>query len=178
MITEIRGRKLKLLFSSDKILRRVTDLGIQIAEDYRGKNPIFIGVLKGAFVFLADLMRYIDFPVQVDFVRISSYKNGMEPGDVEFIMDVSSPLGGRHVILVEDILDTGITLRSICDRILSRDPASFKICTLIDKKERRQVDIKADYVGFEIEEGFIVGYGIDWGEEGRNIPEIYVIEGA
>jgi len=176
MIAEIRGRKLKLLFSSDEILRRVAELGIQITEDYRGKNPILIGVLKGAFVFLADLMRHIDLPMEVDFVRISSYKSGMESGDIEFIMDVSTPLGGRHVILVEDILDTGITLRFICDKILSRGPASFKICTLTDKKERRQVDIKADYVGFEIEEGFIVGYGIDWGEEGRNIPEIYVIE--
>lgn len=176
MITEIQGRKLKPLFSSEEILKRVAELGAQIREDYIGKSPIFIGVLKGAFMFLSDLIRYINFPVQVDFIRISSYKRGMKSGDIELIMDTSIPLKGRHVVLVEDILDTGITLKFISDRILSRGTASFKTCVLIDKKERREVHIKADYVGFEVEKGFIVGYGIDWGEEGRNIPRIYVVE--
>ena len=176
MITEIRGRKLKPLFSSDEILKRVAELGAQITEDYTGKNPVLIGVLKGAFIFLADLVRSIDFHVELDFIRISSYKNGMEPGDIELIMDTSIPLRDRHVILFEDILDTGVTLKFIKDKILSREPASFKICVLIDKKERRQFHINADYVGFEINEGFIVGYGIDWGEQGRNIPGIYVVE--
>lgn len=176
MINEIRGRKLKLLYSQDEILKRVAQLGTQIGEDYRGKNPIFIGVLKGAFIFLADLIRRIDFPVQIDFVRMSSYKDGMEPSNIELIMDTSMPLMGRHVILVDDILDTGNTMTFICDKISSMCPASFKICVLIDKRERRRVNIEPDYVGFEIKEGFIAGYGIDWAEEGRNIPGIYVVD--
>lgn len=176
MITEIQGRKLRLLIPASEIQERVRELGLQITKDYSQKNPVLIGILKGGFIFLADLVRQIDFNVEIDFIRASSYKEGMEPGEIELVTDVISPLKGRHVILIEDMLDTGVTLNYLKSVIHSKEPASLKICALIDKKERRQVEIDADYLGFDIEEGFIVGYGTDCGEMGRNLPGVYVLE--
>jgi hypoxanthine phosphoribosyltransferase len=176
MITEIQGRKLRLLISAPEIERKVKELGNRITEDYRDKNPVLIGILKGGFMFLADLVRHVDFNVEIDFVRASSYKEGMEPGEVELVTDAVTQLKGRHVVLVEDMLDTGITLDFLKSVILSRQPASLRICALIDKRARRQVDIVADYVGFNVGEGFIVGYGTDCGEMGRNLPGVYVLE--
>lgn len=176
MITEIQGKKLKLLISASDIERRVRELGKQITNEYSQLNPVLIGILKGGFIFLADLVRQIDINVEIDFIRASSYKEGMEPGDIELVTDVITPLEGRHAILVEDMLDTGITLNFLKSVILSKRPASLKICALIDKKERRQINIRADYVGFDIKEGFIIGYGTDCGEMGRNLPSIYVLD--
>ena len=176
MITEIHGRKLRLLIPAPDIEEKVKELGKRITEDYRDKNPVLIGILKGGFIFLADLVRQIDFNVEIDFIRASSYKEGMEPGVIELVTDTAAPLKGRHVVLVEDMLDTGITLNFLKSVILSREPASLKICALIDKKERRQIEIDADYTGFNIKEGFIVGYGTDCGEMGRNLPGVYVLE--
>ncbi|MCI0480488.1 MAG: hypoxanthine phosphoribosyltransferase [Candidatus Dadabacteria bacterium] len=176
MITEIQGRKLRLLISATEIEQKVKELGKRITEDYRDKNPVFIGILKGGFIFLADLVRQIDFNVEIDFVRASSYKEGMEPGEIELVTDVITPLKGRHVVLVEDMLDTGITLDFLKSVIISRRPASLKICALINKKGRRQIEIEADYTGFVVVEGFIVGYGTDCGEMGRNLPGVYVLE--
>ncbi|HET7289002.1 MAG TPA: hypoxanthine phosphoribosyltransferase [Thermodesulfobacteriota bacterium] len=176
MITEIRGRKLRPLISAADIKTKVGEMGKRIAEDYRDKKPVFIGILKGGFIFLADLVREVDFNVEIDFVKASSYKEGMEPGEIELVTDVTTPLKGRHVLLVEDMLDTGITLHFLKSVILSKEPASLKLCALIDKKERRQIDIEADYTGFDIGEGFIVGYGTDCGEMGRNLPGVYVLE--
>ena len=176
MITEIKGRMLKRVISVKAISKRVTELGRQITDDYRGKDPILVGILKGAFVFLSDLMRNIDLSVQIDFIRISTYKSGMKPGEIDLIMDISMPIRDRHVILVEDIVDTGVTLKFISDRILERTPASYRICALIDLKQRREVNVKLDYVGFELENGFIVGYGLDMAEEGRNLPNLYNVE--
>jgi hypoxanthine phosphoribosyltransferase len=176
MITEIQGRKPRLLISAPEIERKVKELGNRITEDYRDKNPVLIGILKGGFIFLADLVRQIDFNVEIDFVRASSYKEGMEPGEVELVTDAVIPLKGRHVVLVEDMLDTGITLDFLKSVILSKQPASLRICALIDKRARRQVVIDADYVGFNVGEGFIVGYGTDCGEMGRNLPGVYVLE--
>lgn len=176
MITEIQGRKLRLLISAPEIERKVKELGKRITEDYRDKNPVLIGILKGGFIFLADLVRHVDINVEIDFVRASSYKEGMEPGEVELVTDAVIPLKGRHVVLVEDMLDTGITLDFLKSVILSKQPASLRICALIDKRARRQVDIGADYVGFDVGEGFIVGYSTDCGEAGRNLPGVYVLE--
>ena len=176
MITEIQGRKLRLLISAPEIQGKVKELGKRITEDYRDKNPVLIGILKGGFIFLADLVREVDFNVEIDFVRASSYKEGMEPGEIELVTDVITPLRGRHVVLVEDMLDTGITLDFLKSVILSKQPASLRICALIDKKARRQIEIDADYAGFIVEEGFIVGYGTDCGEMGRNLPGVYVLE--
>ena len=176
MITEIRGRKLKLLLSSSEISKRVSELGREIAADYENKDPLLICVLKGGFIFLADLVRNIDFNVQIDFIRISTYKEAMEPGDIELITDATVPIAGRHVLLVEDLLDTGITMSFIKETLLARNPESLKVCALINKRERREVDVKADYLGFSIENGFIVGYGTDWGETGRNLRDIFLVE--
>jgi hypoxanthine phosphoribosyltransferase len=176
MITEIEGRALRRVISEKSIKMKVADLGRQITDDYTGKAPILVGILKGAFVFLSDLMRHIDLSVQVDFIRISTYKSGMKPGEIDLIMDISMPIMDRDVILVEDIVDTGITLKFISDRILDRNPASYRICALIDLKHRRGTDVKLDYVGFELEDGFLVGYGLDMGEQGRNLPSIYNID--
>jgi hypoxanthine phosphoribosyltransferase len=176
MITEIQGRTLKRVIPEKAIKMKVAELGRQITDDYTGKAPILVGILKGAFVFLSDLMRHIDLSVQIDFIRISTYKSGMKPGEIDLIMDISMPISDRHVILVEDIVDTGITLKFISDRILERNPESYRICALIDLKHRRGVDVKLDYVGFELEEGFLVGYGLDMGEQGRNLPSIYNID--
>lgn len=178
MITEIRGRKLRELISPSEISKRVSELGAEIADDYRHKNPVFVGILKGGFMFLGDLVRQVDFNAEIDFARVSSYREGMEPGDIELIEDVTTPLEGRHVLLIEDILDTGETMSFLQDEIRSRKPASVKICVFVNKKARRKIPIEADYVGFDIEDGFIVGYGTDWGEVGRNLPGIYVVEGA
>lgn len=176
MITEIQGRTLKHIISENEINKRVTELGRQITDDYKARDPILVGILKGAFVFLSDLMRHIDLSVQIDFIRISTYRSGMKPGEIDLIMDISVPIKGRHVILVEDIVDTGVTLKFISDRILERNPASYRICALIDLKHRRGANIKLDYVGFELEEGFLVGYGLDMAEQGRNLPDLYNIE--
>lgn len=176
MIKDIRGHKLKLLIPSSEILKRVSELGEQISRDYMDKDPVLVGILKGGFIFLADLVRQIDFYTEIDFVRTSSYREGMQPGEIELTADVVTPLEGRHVLLVEDLLDTGITLSFMKDVILSRNPASFKICALINKKERRETQIDPDYVGFDIDNGFIVGYGTDLDEMGRNLPGVYVLE--
>lgn len=176
MITHIRGRMLKELFSEDAIRVKVKELAGEIERDYEGKNPVLVGVLKGAFVFLSDLIRYTNIPLEIDFVWVSTYKSEMKPGNVELIHDVKIPLKDRHVLLVEDILDTGVTLDVVRKLILDKEPASFKICALLDKKHRRKLDIEPDYKGFEFEEGlFVVGYGIDWAEQGRNLRGIYYV---
>ena len=167
--------KLRLLFSPPQIERRVRRLARQISRDYRGKTPLLVCVLKGAFVFLADLIREMTIPVEVEFVRASSYGSAMSSsGTVRLEGEVD--VEGRDVLLVEDIIDTGLSVKVLADYILSRSPASFKVCALVDKKERREVEVKVDYVGFEIERGFIVGYGIDYDERYRHLPGIYVVE--
>lgn len=176
MFREIQGRKLKRVIPIGAINKRVAELGRQITHDYAGKDPILVGTLKGAFVFLSDLMRNIDLPLQIDFIRISTYKSGMTPGEIDLIADISMPIRDRHVILVEDIVDTGVTIKFITDRILERNPASYRICAFIDLQYRRETPVELDYVGFALEEGFLVGYGLDLGEQGRNLPAIYNIE--
>jgi len=152
-------------------------LASEISTDYRGKRPLLIGVLKGAFVFLADLIRHLTIPVEVDFVRLSSYGSGMvSSGRIRVTKELESEIEGRDVLIVEDIVDTGLSLRYLVDDLRSRRPATLRICTLVDKKARRQVEVEVDYVGFEIEEGFIVGYGIDYDERYRELPAIYVVE--
>jgi hypoxanthine phosphoribosyltransferase len=176
MITHIRGKLIKELFSEDAVRLKVKELAEEIKRDYDGKNPILVGVLKGAFVFLSDLIRYIDIPLEVDFIWVSTYKSAMKPGNVEIIHDVKIPLKDRHVLLVEDILDTGVTLGAVRKLILDKEPASYKICALLNKKHRRKLDIEPDYKGFEFEEGlFVVGYGIDFAEQGRNLRGVYYV---
>lgn len=170
--------KLKLLFSKAQIEEAVSRLASEISRDYEGRRPLLIGVLKGAFVFLADLIRKLKIPVEVDFVRLSSYGLGSESsGQVKFTKEFEMEIEGRDVIVVEDIVDTGLSLKVLLEALKERNPKSLKVCCLLDKKFRRKTPVQVDYVGFEIEEGFVVGYGIDYAEKYRELPEIYVVEG-
>jgi len=176
MVKEIKGQKLNLLIKSSEIKQKVHDLGKQITNDYQNKNLLIIGILKGSFIFLADLIRSIDINTEIDFIRVSSYKNEMTPGNIELVTDLGIPINDRDVLLVEDLLDNGGTLNFIREKILSKQPASFKTCVLLNKKKTRQFDIRIDYIGFEIEDKFVVGYGTDFAQQGRNLPDIYVVE--
>ncbi len=175
---EIRGRKLSLLIDEGKIKERVRDLAVEIEKDLgEAEDLIVVGLLKGAFVFTADLVREIKRHVKVDFMWVSSYGAGMESsGELKIKKDLDMDIEGRAVLLVDDILDTGITLKEVHRILLDRRPAVLRSCVLLDKKERRKVNYSADYVGFEVPDKFLVGYGLDWGDLGRNLPGIYAVE--
>lgn len=170
-------RTRKELFSHKKIDERVKELGKQISLDYGDRPILLVGILKGAFVFMADLARNINLPCHVDFVRISSYGDQtVTSGDLKIIMDVSLPVEGKDVILVDDIVDTGLTLHQYGEYLKGRNPNSLKTAALIDKKARREKFVELDYCGFQVEDGFIVGYGLDCGEEFRNLNGLYILE--
>jgi len=167
----------RCLISREDIARRVQELAREISRDYAGRDLVLVGVLKGAFIFLADLVRALTFPVEIDFVRLRSYGGGTCPtGEVNITKDVELSLKDRDVLIVEDIMDIGFTLSFLRQHLATHRPRSLKICVLIDKKERREVEVPLDYVGFVVEKGFLVGYGLDCGEKGRTYPEIYEIE--
>lgn len=166
----------ELLISKDRISERVRDLARQISHDYQGKEPLLIGILKGSVFFFADLVRELSVPVNIDFLRAASYGSKMESsGTIRVTKDVESPVYGKPVILVEDIVDTGLTLTHLVKAIEAKGAESIKICALIDKLERREKAVCVDYCGFQIEEGFLVGYGLDYDERYRQLPEIYVM---
>jgi len=170
--------RLVLLFSREQIAGRVRELAATISAEYAGRDLVLVGILRGAFVFLADLIRHLTIPAAVDFLGAASYGFGAETsGEVAITKALQLPIAGRDVLLVEDIEDTGMTLKAILDRLAREQPRSLRVCTLIDKRERRLVDVKVDYVGFEIPRGFVVGYGIDYAERFRHLPDIYRIEG-
>jgi len=172
----MQNRK-RCLISREDIARRVAELALEISRDYAGRDLVLVGVLKGAFIFLADLVRALTFPVELDFVRLRSYGGGTSPtGEVQITKDVELPLKDRHVLIVEDIVDIGFTLNFLRQHLATHRPRSLKTCVLIDKKERREVEVPLDYVGFVVEKGFLVGYGLDCGEKGRTLPEIYVLD--
>ena len=169
----MQGQK-RCLISREDIARRVAELAAQIGQDYAGRDLVMVGVLKGAFIFLADLVRALPFPVEVDFVRLKSYGAGTtSSGEIQVTKDVEEHLQDRDVLIVEDIVDLGLTLDFLRKHLLTRHPHSLKICCLIDKQERRQVDVPLDYTGFVVEKGFLVGYGLDCGEKNRTWPEVY-----
>jgi hypoxanthine phosphoribosyltransferase len=173
-----QSERLVLLYSRDQIARRVRELAAVISADYAGRDLVLIGILRGAFVFLADLVRQLTIPVVVDFVGAASYGSRTQTsGKVAITKDIQVPISGRYLLLVEDIEDTGITLQAIQTKLEKLGPRSIKVCTLIDKHERRLVDLQVDYVGFKITQGFVVGYGIDYAEQYRSLPDIYRIEG-
>lgn len=166
-----------ILYSEEVLAQKVEELGSRIAEDYRGKDLLVIGVLKGANVFMGDLIRKIDIPMQIDFIAASSYGHSTESsGVVKIIKDLDYSIEGKHVLLVEDIIDTGLTLKYLTENFNSRKPASLKICTLLDKPERRKADIDVAYKGFDIPDEFIVGYGIDFAEKYRNLPYVATLK--
>jgi hypoxanthine phosphoribosyltransferase len=168
----------ELLFSEKTIQGRVAALAERICSDYEGEGPLFIGILNGVIFFFADLMRAISLPVTMDFLRATSYGSRMDSsGVVRITKDVEVPIEGRHLILVEDIVDTGLTLSHITRKMQAERPQSLRICALIDKTERRQEKITIDYCGFQVQTGFIVGYGLDYKDKYRNLRDIYVIKG-
>ncbi len=169
---------LETIFASEEELQeRVRTLGAQITKDYQGKTPLFVGVLKGCFIFMADLVRACDVKCTVDFLVVSSYGDGTtSTGAVKIIKDLSENIEGRDVIIVEDILDSGNTLSYLKRYMEARRPASIRIVTLMDKPDRRTADVTADYVGFEIPDAFVVGYGLDYQQKYRNLPYIGVLK--
>ncbi|MGN1098883.1 MAG: hypoxanthine phosphoribosyltransferase [Christensenellales bacterium] len=167
----------QVLFDEAKIKERVKELGRLITEDYRGKDLVLVTILRGACVFLADLMREIEIPCKVDFMAISSYGNTTKSsGEVRVLKDLNTPIENKHILIVEDIIDSGYTLNYLKGLLGARQPASVKICALLDKPERREVNCYGDYVGFEIPNAFIVGYGLDYAEYFRNLPYIGILD--
>ena len=171
--------KKEILIARKDIDRRVRELAAVISGDYRGSDLIIIGILKGAFVFMADLIRYMSIPCQVDFVRLASYGAGtVSTGNIAVSKDIETSIEGRDVLVVEDILDTGLTLFSLVERLKKRAPRSLRVCVFLDKKERRKVPFEAEYVGFDIPDRFVVGYGLDFNEMYRFLPDVCVLEGS
>ena len=167
----------QILYTEEELRNRVKDLGAQITADYAGKSPMLISILRGSYIFMADLTRAIHLPVTVDFMAVSSYGAGtVSSGQVEIKKDLSDAIEGRDLIIVEDILDSGNTLHYLMKVLQARKPASIRICTLMDKPERRTQPITADYVGFTIPDAFIVGYGLDYDEKYRNLPYVGVLK--
>lgn len=158
--------------SAEQIQEKVIELADKISRDYVGKEVIAVGILKGSFMFFADLTRNLDIPVFIDFVISSSYTRTSSTGEVSIHYDIREDIEGKNVLLIDDIIDTGISLNHIRKKILSRRPASLKICVLLDKKDRRVVDVPVDYTGFEIPDKFVVGYGLDYNNNFRNLPYI------
>ena len=165
----------RVLITASQIERRVGELGAQISRDYAGEAPILVGVLKGVLCFMADMLRHISLPVSIDFLAISSYE-GDSSGPLSILKDLDQKVEGRHVLLVEDIVDTGMTLNRVLEYLGVQQPASLKVCCLLDKRARRLVDVPLDYIGFEIPDEFAVGYGLDYQQRYRNLPFLAILK--
>ena len=168
----------EVLLTEEQIQAKVKELAKQISEEYAGKDPVFIGVLKGVVVFFADMIRNIDIPCQIDFMNIASYSGTTSTGRTEIRKDVSVDIKGRHVVILEDIFDTGTSLTFTVNHLLNKEPASLKVCTFLDKPERRKpgVTLTPEYVGYTIPNEFVVGYGLDYNEHYRNLPYIGILK--
>lgn len=166
--------ELEMLINRNDIKNRVKEIAYQIDRDYEGKNPLLVSILKGSVIFLSDLVRELNVSVEIEFMDVKSYI-GMKNHEPEIRLDVGQDLKGRDVIIIEDIVDTGVTTTSLKSMLLPRGPRSLKICTLLDKPDRRKVDVKADYIGFEVPDVFIVGYGLDVDEKYRQLADIYYV---
>ena len=168
----------EVLLTEAQIQARIEELGKILSEEYRDKNPVVLGVMKGVVIFYADMIRKINVPCQMDFMWISSYEGTDSTGSIVVKRDVSTDIKGRHVLILEDIFDTGNSLSFVCDHLMEKEPASLKICTLLDKPSRRKpgVTLEADYVGFTIPNAFVVGYGLDCDEYYRNLPYVGILK--
>ena len=176
-MSEFNNPNFEILLSADQISRRVQELGAEIARDHAGKDLILIGILKGACLFLADLMRQIDQPLSLEFMAVSSYGKALRStGEVRIVKDLDVSVEGKHLIVVEDIIDTGLTLSYLLENLRSRGAASVKLAALLDKPEPRKSQVKVDYVGFEVPNKFLVGYGLDAAERYRNLPFVAVLK--
>lgn len=167
----------KILITKEELEKRVCELGKQISEDYGDKKILAIGILKGSVIFLSDLIRNIDSEVSVDFMTVSSYGNSSQSsGELKIKKDLDTDISGKDVLIVEDIIDSGVTLSKLKEVLLKRNPASLKICTLLNKPERRTVSVDVDYIGFDIPNEFIIGYGLDYAEKYRDLPFVGVLK--
>ena len=166
----------RVLFSEEQLTQRVAELGRQISADYRGKQPLFVGILRGCILFYSDLMKNISVDCNMDFMCLSSYAGTSSTGQVRTMLDLRESIKGRHVVIVEDIVDTGLTLEYLMGNLKSRGAASIEICCLLDKPSNRKADVHAKYVGFTIENEFVIGYGLDYNELYRNLPYIGVFK--
>lgn len=169
--------KLHILFNRQEIEAAVRRLAAEISRDYHDKHPLLIGILKGSFMFMADLTRHLDFPLEVDFIGLSSYGKGRQTsGKVKVVQDIQSSIKDREVLVIEDIVDTGLTTTFVLDYLRKKKPASLKLCALTDKSSRWQVPVTIDYLGLTVPNKFVVGYGLDLNQKFRNLPDIYFIE--
>ncbi len=169
--------QLRILISHDEIAKAIDRLAREIGTDYEDRQPLLIGVLKGSFVFMADLIRQLDLPLEVEFVKVCSYGAEQESsGRIRLVQRLSTPIKGRHVLVIEDIVETGMTISFVLDYLRKKKPASLKVCALTDKPSRRKVSVCIDYLGFTLPDRFIVGYGLDLDQRFRNLPDIYTVE--
>jgi hypoxanthine phosphoribosyltransferase len=176
-MTSMMGDVEEVLISGERIQEKVREMGARITQDYAGERLLLIGVLRGAVVVMGDLMRHINLPCEIDFMDISSYGSGTSSsGVVRILKDLEEDISGRHVLIVEDIIDTGLTLSYLRRSLLARKPASLEICTLLTKPSRRRVDLDVKYLGFEVPDEFVVGYGLDYGGAYRNLPDICILK--
>lgn len=172
-----RGERFRVYLDRETIRKRVAEIGREISEEYEGRVPILIGVLNGSFMFLSDLMREITIDCEVDFWKLSSYGVAkVSSGQVRELKKLDADLHGRHVIIVEDIVDTGLSMDYILERIREYEPTSMRVVTLLHKEDATEVDVRLDYVGFRIPNRFVIGYGLDYGQLARNLPEIYILD--
>lgn len=166
----------KILVSNAEIAKRADEIAAQINADYKGKPILVVGILRGASIFLADIFKRLEGDVELDFMSLSSYGSGTNSsGEVKMIKDLSEPVDGKNVLIIEDIIDTGITLSYLIKVLEARNPESIKLCALLDKPSRRKVELKGDYIGFEIPDEYVVGYGLDYAEKYRNLPDVCVL---
>lgn len=176
-MADLRDNIAQILLSEEQLKAKVSEMAAKISEDYKDKKLLLVGILKGSMVFMADLMRFLDINAKIDFMSVSSYGSStVSSGQVRIIMDLKSPVEDYDILLVEDILDSGATLSYLKEVLLARQPRSIRIATLLDKPARRKADISADYKGFEIPDEFVVGYGLDFNEDYRNLPFIGVLK--
>lgn len=173
----MKGNGTEILIQSDAIKEKVKEMGMAISRDYAGKNLLVVGILKGAIIFLADLVREISIPLQLDFMAVSSYGNSTSTsGAVRILKDLEVLVEDKHILIVEDIVDTGLTLNYLIENLKARHPLSIRTCTILDKPERRMVDVKIDYCGFCIPDRFVVGYGLDYSQMYRHLPDICLLK--
>ena len=165
------------LFSQEDIKSAIDRLAVEINRDYHGKNPVLIGVLKGVFIFMADLVRQLSFPLEIDLIRLSSYGNDRQSsGNIRVVQDLQLPVDGRDVLVVEDIIDTGLTVSFLLEYLKKKNPASLRLCTLLDKPSGRKTQVEIDYLGLVVPGKFVIGYGLDYDEQYRNLPDIWYLE--
>ena len=169
--------KLITLITRDQIKDKIGELSAQIREDYRDRNPVLVGVLKGSFVFLADIERILDIPSGIDFISVSSYVGHTQSsGQIKLLQDLKTPIVGRDVLVIEDIVDTGLSLTYVLNVLQQKNPSSLRVCTLLDKPSRRKIDVPIDYLGFTVPDKFVVGYGLDFDEQYRYLSDICYLE--